>query len=157
MNRRSVLSVLLVGLGTGLGAAREFLFVNLNYQLDHELRGTPMSYAHSTFQGWVLDWDAGHLNALKWSLSIGFLLANLLLSLAMCRARFGPNGPWRAVIGLFIAFSALAGVLLALSRHAAWLYPPAIQLAHALQYPIPLLVIWALSLRPSPAHGDRYI
>lgn len=157
MSRRTAFSLLLLAIGFALGALREFLFVNVNYQLDHLLRGTPYSFAHSAFQRWAHDWETSSLETLKWSLTAAFMLANLLLTVAMCRLRFGPGGPVRVVVGLFVAVALLSVSLFLFADAAPWIYPVALQLAHALQYPVPMLILWVLSLGAPAAQRDRYI
>lgn len=157
MSRRNAWSALLLVTGIALGALREFLFVNLNYQLDHLQRGTPYSYAHSAFQQWSAGFAASDLAALKWGLSAGLVLVNLALTMAMGRVRFGPRWPWRMAGALFLSVAGIAAALFALSKAHPWLYAVAVQLAHAVQYPLPMALLWLLSLAKPVDEGDRYI
>jgi hypothetical protein len=157
MSRRIAWSALLLLIGIALGGLREFLFVNLNYQLDHLQRGTPYSYAHSAFQQWSAGCTATELAAIKWGLSAGFVLVNLTLTMVMGRVRFGARWPWRMAAALFLAVAGMAGALFALSKAHPWLYPAAVQLAHAVQYPLPMALLWLLSLAKPADGSDRYI
>jgi hypothetical protein len=131
--------LLLVGIV--LGACREFLFINLNYQIDHVARHTRFSYAHSLFQGWTRGMDLGALTALKWALAFAFMVAMAGLCVLLARVLSGSWRHARAIVGGFVLFALLA---LALHGSARWL-PRAetvsIQLSHMLQYPVVLLFV----------------
>ncbi|MDX9751365.1 MAG: hypothetical protein RBT71_09830, partial [Flavobacteriales bacterium] len=81
MNRRraAILGIALTAIGAG--ALREFMFLNLYYQIDFTAHGRPVSYAHSLFQGWTQGMGLGALTTLKWALSIAF--AGVMLALAI--------------------------------------------------------------------------
>ncbi|MBK8338968.1 MAG: hypothetical protein IPK99_02665 [Flavobacteriales bacterium] len=115
---------------------REFLFVNLNYQLDHVARNTPFSYAHSRFQGWTQGIGLGGLTALKWSAAFFFILLMTSLSVIAARLLFGDHRYLRV-----IAFAVGAVALLALLLHSLSLELAAVKLLHALQYPVILLAL----------------
>jgi len=156
MNRRTVLSISLLAAGAVVGIAREFLFVNLNYQIDHLARASAFSYAHSAFQSWMHGVDHPGLVAIKWMLSAVFVLVNLALSAAMCRIRFANARLARLVAMLYMVLAFLAIALHFLSTGSGWLQAASVQLAHVIQYPIPMLILWAVSLRFGP-DADRYI
>lgn len=142
--RALILTILLLGVVSG--AFREFLFLNLNYQLDHVRRDTPLSYAHSLFQGWVSGWDYPALTRLKWVLAVVFSGIMLALSVWLARALFGH---WRHLPALslgFLAMGALAALLHLLAASVPELARVSVQLLHAIQYPVPLLFILAASL-----------
>lgn len=134
-------AVLIIACGVLLGALREFLFLNLNYQLDHVRRGTAYSYAHSRFQRWTAGADLGDLVALKWALAAAFVAIMLVLAVALARVLTGDHRYRRPLVaGTLIAGS------LALALHAsAVLLPPleavGVKLLHALQFPVVLLLI----------------
>lgn len=140
MNRR-LAAGLLVAVGVLLGALREFLFLNLNYQIDHLRRATPYSYAHSLFQGWTAGADLGDLLLLKWALAGAFVAVMLVLAVALARILTGHHGHRTAIVG----GTALAAALALLLHLAARALPPleavAVKLLHALQYPVLLLVL----------------
>ena len=126
----------LVALAVGSGALREFLFVNLNYQLDHVARGTPFSYAHSLLQGWTQGIGTTGLTALKWAASFFFILLMTGLSVVAARLLFGDHRYLR-----LIAVAVCCVALLALLLHALSLEMAAVKLLHALQYPVILLAL----------------
>ncbi|MBK9759721.1 MAG: hypothetical protein IPO90_07060 [Flavobacteriales bacterium] len=75
-----------------LGGLREFLFVNLNYQLDHVARRTEVSFAHSIFQGWTNDWSVGGLTVLKWIMAGAFTASMCFLCVWLARVfHFAPR------------------------------------------------------------------
>ncbi len=131
-----------------LGAVREFLFLNLNYQLDHLQRGTPYSYAHSLFQQWTTGADLSDLTLLKWILAAAYVALMLLMAVLLARVLTGHHHHRRTlVIG-----TAMAAALALLLHMGATVLPPleavAVKLLHALQYPV-LLLILLLVLPPA--------
>lgn len=146
MSRRTVAIFLCALASLGLGALREFLFINLNYEIDHVTRHTPFSYAHSMFRGWVDGWPLARLVLLKWGLALAFIAAMLGLSLFLARALFAPRRIDRPIIVVFVA---VAFVALMLHGVAHWL-PGAetvsVKLLHLLQYPVLLFFLWAASM-----------
>jgi hypothetical protein len=138
--RRTEAGLLLL-IGIVLGACREFLFINLNYQIDHVARHTRFSYAHSLFQGWTRGMGLGVLLTLKWVLALAFILAMLALSVVMSRVLFHT---WRHTRPLVIGFAAFAIVSVALHALAYWrpdFEMVSIHLSHMLQYPVVLLFL----------------
>jgi hypothetical protein len=81
--RVRALGILITGIG--LGSLRDFLFINLNYQIDHVQRATTTSFAHSRFQAWVEGHDLISLLQLKWILAALFIVAMWALSLLLLR------------------------------------------------------------------------
>ncbi len=142
MNRRLLLLLAIVLVAVMLGAVREFLFINLNYQIDHLANRRPVSYAHSMFQRWVAGADLSELIWLKWLLSLLFMAIMLGLGILLSRSLFGDH---RYAGALAIAYALLG--LLALLFHwisggtGPW-YNISIKLLHALQYPVLLVFIW---------------
>lgn len=139
MGRGTRLAAILVA-GILCGAVRDFLFINLNYQIDHVQRATPGSFAHSRFQAWVQGWDLSDLVRLKWALAGGFVLCTwglclLLLVNAQATARLA-----KPVTAIFLGIG-----LAALFAHvlARWLpvEEASVNLLHAIQYPVLLLVL----------------
>lgn len=139
------LSLALLAASVALGGLREFLFVNLNYQLDFLEHSRAQSYAHSAFQRWAAGLDAGDLRQAKWLLALAFVAITLLLTVAMARIRLGDSRLNRPIILAFAALGASALALHLLSGQAAFLSLISVQLLHALQYPVPLLLVWALT------------
>jgi len=133
-----------------LGAAREFLFINLNYMIDFVANHRQVSYAHSAFRAVVDGWSLTWLVMLKWILAVVFITLMLGLSIAMARVLFGDHRYRTTIMFGFIAIGGLALLL-----HLASAYAPAwegvsVKLLHALQYPVVLLFIWAAALlKPS--------
>lgn len=146
MSARRGLVLLLVLAGVALGALREFLFLNLNYQLDHVARHTAFSYAHSLFQGWVGGLDLRGLLVLKWGLACAFIAAMCGLTIGLARLCFGSYRHARAVLLATIAFAALALALHGLAHWVPALERVSVQVLHMLQYPVPLLFVLAVAL-----------
>ncbi len=137
-----------------LGAMREFVFINLNYQLDHVARSTPVSYAHSQFQAWVPGWSLRSLVMLKWGMALGFASAMCALSILLARALFASKRFDKPVLIAFALIGLCAVVLHALAAFLPPLELVSVKLLHAIQYPIVLMFIWAASwLRRTGAAG----
>ncbi len=147
MKRANVLGGLLLAVAVALGAVREFLFVNLNYELDFLEHHRDRTYALSMFRSWVHGWDASDLRLCKWLLSLGFMAAILGLTIAVARVRFGHHQYGRPIALTFLVIGSLALLFHALAGWSPPLEAVSIKLLHALQYPVPLLVVWAASWR----------
>lgn len=145
MKRADFLSVLLLCAAIGLGAAREFIFVNLNYQLDFLLNERPANYAHSAFRAWADHQSAGQLLRAKWGIAAGFVLSTMALTIALARVRLGGHRWTRTILITFVLLSALSLALHALSSLMPAMYHVSIAVLHGLQYPVPLLIVWMLS------------
>lgn len=144
MRQRDLLSAAVLAIGLALGALREFVFTNLNYQLDFLRRqGRGTNYAHSAFQRWAEGLEAERLMTLKWAAAGAFVLAMLLLTLALARVRLGSHRLAPAIAAGFAAVGLLSLALHGIGRAAPGLGAVSIDLLHALQYPLPLLVVWA--------------
>lgn len=150
MNRKvGIVAVLLVAIA--LGAFREFVFINLNYSIDHLANHRPYSYAHSSFTALVHGLDLGQLVVLKWLLAALFIGVMLALTVLMSNLLFGDHR-YRLVLAVG---TAVLGTL-ALLLHFAGHWHPAfdlvsVKLLHLLQYPAILLFLGAASmLRRSP-------
>lgn len=143
MNRRTAWSLAILVAAMTAGALREFLFINLNYQIDFVGHERAFSYAHSAFRAWVDGWDLNGLLALKWGFSFLFIAINLLLAVSLARVRLGDHR-YRSV--LLVGFL-IAGTI-TLTAHLAAPYVPgsgtlSVKLLHAMQYPVLLLLLWA--------------
>ena len=150
MRRALIIAILLIAIGSG--AAREYLFINLNYQIDHVGRHTEFSYADSTFKNWTLGWSLQQLQMLKWALALGYILLLTVLAVCMARLLFGHSRHARYI---FLSVAAVACLALVLHVLSAWLPPladVAVKLLHMLQYPVILFVLLASrGLRPPVA------
>lgn len=133
-------------LGTALGGVREFLFINLNYQIDFLRNHRQVSFAHSAFREQVAGMDLTDLLVLKWVLASAFVLAMLGLCLLLARLLFG-DGRYSRTIGLaFGAIGGLAVVLHLLTPVVPAFHGVSVKLLHLLQYPVVLVFIWAASV-----------
>ncbi len=145
MGKRSTLVACLL-LALVLGGLREFLFVNLNYQLDHVARRTEFSFAHSIFQRWTNDWSLGDLTVLKWTMACASTASMCLLCVWLARALFAPR---RFDKWILLAYGAIGLFAFLLHLSARWFAPPlevvSVKLLHALQYPVVLIFLWAAS------------
>jgi hypothetical protein len=154
-HRRTWGAAALMAAGVASGALRDFMHYNLNFQLDHVRRGTPVSYAHSLFQGWFGGLGAEGLVVLKWALAVVFIAVVLWLTLLMDRLLFERPGLRRTVL---VGFGAMALTALLLHLGSAWvpaLRHVALKMLHALQYPVPLFLVWALARLAPSAMGRR--
>ncbi len=145
MNRRTraVLAILLIAVV--MGAIREFLFINLNYQIDFLGSDRPYSYAHSKFQMAVEGYGLRDLWILKWVLAALFAGIMLLLAIVLSRVLFGDH---RYALTLTIGYVAIGSAALLFnsisSGNDGW-YNISVKLLHALQYPIVLVFVWGAS------------
>jgi hypothetical protein len=128
--------------GIGMGGVREFLFINLNYQLDHLLRHTRFSYAHSLFIRWSAGLDASDLLRLKWGLVAVFMAYFAVSCVLLARVASRTWAHTRGILAGFVGFAALALLLHAGARWAPGLWPVAVQVSHMLQYPVCLLFVF---------------
>ncbi|MEO8590087.1 MAG: hypothetical protein ABI432_11995 [Flavobacteriales bacterium] len=145
MRKRTVLGSVIIIAAVALGAVRDFLFVNLNYQIDAVEHRSPISYAHSLFRAAVAGLDLNALNVMKWGLAMLYILLMLTAGIALSRVLFGDHRYRRPLV---IGTAAIALISLALHRLAVWnpaLEGVSIALSHAIQYPVPLLFICAAS------------
>lgn len=151
MNRHRAGILLIALIAIGVGAVREFLFLNLYYQVDFLEHHRPFSYAHSLFQGWTAGLGLPALGVLKWLFSIAFMAIMLALAIALARMLTGDHRYTRT---LLLGYIALATMALGLHLIGPPLAQVGMKLLHALQYPVVLLLIWAASAlahRPSSA------
>lgn len=145
VHRRTIIIALLL-LSIVLGALREFLVLNLNYQIDFVQHGRTVSYAHSIFQGWTVGWSLGSLVVLKWALAMAFALLMCVLSLTLARVLFGDHRYALLIVLGFVGVGAVATVLHFTSGLVPAFAGVSIKLLHLLQYPVLLFFIWAASL-----------
>ena len=148
--------VLILVIAIVLGAIREFLFLNLNYAIDHLANHRTVSYAHSAFRAAVDGWSLDSLHRLKWVFSAAFIGANLLLSIGLARILFGDHRYRRVVLLAFVGIGAVALLLNGFASSLPGLGHVAVKLLHVLQYPVLLFFIWAAArLRGTsqPAHS----
>lgn len=129
-----------------LGASREFLFLNLNYQLDAVAHGRDISYAHSLFQGWVKGWDLNDLVVLKWTLALVFSLLMALACIALARLLFGDHRHIRTIALGYLALGTIALALHALASVHPAFDAIGVKVLHTLQYPVLLFFIWAAAI-----------
>ena len=146
--RTAILSLLLVGVL--LGAVREFLFLNLNYQIDFVAHGRAFSYAHSLFRGWVKGFDLQALLVLKWSLALAFSGAMLGLAIVLARLLAGDHRHARALFLGYLFFGLLALLLHGMAASVPALEAVSVKVLHGLQYPVVLFLLWAGSMLQRP-------
>lgn len=146
MSVRRALVLLLLGTGIALGALREFLFLNLNYQIDHVARRTAFSYAHSLFREWAAGIDLHGLTVMKWTLAALFIAAVCGLTVLLARVCFGSYRHAKAILLGTFAFAVLALVLHVLAHRVPGLERVSVQVLHMLQYPVPLLFVLLVAL-----------
>lgn len=142
MNRRTIGVVVIVALAIASTMLRDYLFVNLNYQMDHLAEQTAYSYAHSRFQAQVAHLDLADLVRWKWFLAIAFVLFSLLLAIGLSRILFGDHRYARPIVFGYAALGCASFLFHWLSSGADAWYNISVKLLHALQYPVILLFIW---------------
>ncbi|HMU13456.1 MAG: hypothetical protein JST41_02120 [Bacteroidetes bacterium] len=150
---RPLRAVLILAIGIALGAVHDLLFINLNYQIDHVRRSTPWSFAHSEFQRLVRGWDLVMLTRTKWVLAALFVLAMWCLCLLLLRNA----GVFRRLARpVTMGFAAIALLALLLHLAARWLpvEEASVNLLHAIQYPVLLLILQA-ALQVFPDLGKK--
>jgi hypothetical protein len=126
-----------------LGALREFLFLNLNYQIDFVAHDRAFSYAHSAFQEVVGGWSLRALVLLKWIAAMVCIASLLALSVGLSRQLFGDHR-YRAILVVgFVAIASLALVLHLLGNTLPAAEAVSVKLLHLLQYPVVLFFLWA--------------
>lgn len=135
----AIAGILIVGIA--LGALREFLFINLNYQIDHLARHTRFSYAHSMFIRWTASMEFPGLIRLKWIMGAAFTGVILGLCLLLARLVFGHWRHARGIVWGFFGFTLLALALHFAARWAAPLETISVHVSHMLQYPVALLFV----------------
>lgn len=143
LRRSGILCIVLVGVA--LGAAREFLAINLNYQIDAVRHQRIVSYAHSLFQGWVEGWSLQALLRLKWAIALAFAAAMCALCIALARLLNGDHRHRRAVVTVFLLTGLIALVLHLASGPEPRFKAASVKLLHLLQYPVVLFFVWAAS------------
>ncbi|MBL7983236.1 MAG: hypothetical protein JNL52_15650 [Flavobacteriales bacterium] len=148
MNRRRIGILLILAVAVALGAVRDFLLVNLNYQIDFVEHHRHVSYAHSLFRGWTEGLGLGALVRLKWALAVAMSASMLVLCLGMARLVFGDHRYRMVLVIGFGAVGLLALVLQVLSAQVPQLYGVSVKLLHLLQYPVVLFLLWAAALLP---------
>ena len=141
MNTRRLLIALVLGVGLALGALREFLFINLNYQLDFVRHGRAVSYAHSLFRRWVAGWELTELTVLKWVLAGGYVAVMGALCVALAHLLWGDHRYRRLLVLGYATLAMVALGLQALSTLMVGAGDVAVQLLHALQYPLVLFLL----------------
>ena len=144
--RMRAAAILLIGIVSG--AFHDFLFVNLNYQIDHVERATPGSFAHSRFQACVQGWNLSDLLRLKWALAGAFVLSTWGLCLLLLK---NAQAFQRLAKPVSMIFTGVALAALCIHALARWvpLEEASVNLLHAIQYPVlPLVLQVALMLFP---------
>jgi hypothetical protein len=145
MDARHARTLGIAVVGIALGAVREFMAVNLNYQIDAVRYQRVVSYAHSLFQAGVEGWSLAALVRLKWGLALFFSALMCLLCVALARVLNGDHRHRRAIVTAFLITGALALVLHLASIRVPQFAPASIKLLHLMQYPVVLFFVWAAS------------
>jgi hypothetical protein len=152
MTRRRIGILLILAIAVALGAVRDFLLVNLNYQIDFVAHGRAFSYAHSLFRGWVAGFDLQALLMLKWCLALAFSGAMLGLAIVLARLVAGDHRHARALFLGYVSFGLLALLLHGMAGPVPALEAVSVKVLHGLQYPVVLFLLWAGSMLQRPPH-----
>jgi len=140
--RRFVIFSILI-CGILIGAAREFMFLNLNYQIDFVANKRADNYAHSMFQSWVDGANLSSLIFLKWALGFAFAGSMCLLSILLLRRSFGDHRYAKHTVIGFILLGLIATIFHSLSLKVPAFEGVSIKLLHLIQYPALLFFVWA--------------
>lgn len=142
-NKTRGLLVLLVGAMVALGFVRDFIFVNLNYQLSFVYYEKERSFTHSFFD-FLNNYSYSQLYYSKWWLTGIFALLNILLCLVLVYLLFKSKRKVK-VAGLILsglvvlAFIGYAAGYLTGSTDTAYRFARTIM--GALQSPLPALFL----------------
>ena len=143
MNRRRLIIGSILLAAVVLGALREFLFLNLNYQIDFVEHQRAFSYAHSAFQRSVEGWSLRALVILKWAAAMVSVAIMLVLAIVLSRQLFGDHRYLRGLVLGFGAIGVLALVLHYVGNSVEAAEAVSVKLLHFLQYPVVLFFLWA--------------
>ncbi|MBK7238902.1 MAG: hypothetical protein IPI00_01710 [Flavobacteriales bacterium] len=149
--RRVVIFSILI-CGILLGAAREFMFLNLNYQIDFVANNRADNYAHSLFQGWVVGANLSTLIFLKWGLAFAFAGSMCILSILLLHQLFGDHRYAKFTVIGFILCGVIATIFHFLSLKVPAFEGVSIKLLHLIQYPALLFFVWAGAGLVKPSH-----
>jgi len=140
--RRFVIFSILI-CGVLLGAAREFMFLNLNYQIDFVANDRMDNYAHSMFQSWVVGSNLSSLIFLKWGLAFAFAGSMCILSMLLLHKLFGDHRYAKYTVIGFILLGLIATMFHFLALTVPAFEGVSIKLLHLIQYPALLFFVWA--------------
>ncbi|MBL7950732.1 MAG: hypothetical protein JNM62_03330 [Flavobacteriales bacterium] len=146
MTSRRITLVAILLVTVAVGAMREFVFINLNYCIDHLANHRQVNYAHSLFRKAVEGLTLNSLVVLKWSFTIAFIGVMLGASVFTARLLFGDHRYARPIMWGFVVIAALALALHLAAQHVPALALASIKLIHLLQYPVLLFFLWAAAL-----------
>ena len=133
---------LLLALAVIAGALREFLFLNLNYQLDAVTHHRTVSYAHSLFQNWVEGWDGPALLRAKWGMALFFSVLMATACVLLARILCGDHRYLRTILVTYVTAGSFSLVLHWLGGFHPAFGGIGVKLLHALQYPVVLFFVW---------------
>jgi hypothetical protein len=132
-----------------LGAARDFVFINLNYCIDHLANHREENYAHSMVRHATDGLSLRTLVVIKWAFSAAFIATMLGISILSARILFGDHRYRRWLVIGFGMVASIAFILQLGSSVEPALGLVSVKLLHLLQYPVVLFFIWASTwLRP---------
>jgi len=139
----------LVVLGISLGALREFIFINLNYWIDHLARLTEFCYAHSFFN-FLEGSSLVNLKTTKWAMAVFFIVLMFSFTSAFLKLLFRdrPVLKWAILsFGTTILISLIFFGLHAFLGPEQVMLSIAVKALHAVQYPFLLFfLVPAISL-----------
>jgi hypothetical protein len=137
-----------LGLAVILGSVREYLSINLNYQIDHVRRETAFSYAHSDFQALTANWSLNVLLGAKWTLALLLVAVMLVLTIRVSRLLFENKRYSRFLVVGYLTAGSVSLLLFFLSGIHPGFKLAAVQLLHALQFPVIMVMMIFISSLP---------
>lgn len=145
MSRRALGMLVILVIAVLLGAFRDWLFTNLNYQIDFLENHRNYSYAHSRFQHFAAGMDLRTLVTLKWIWAGAYVLIMLVLGIVLSQILFGDHRYAMWLVAGYVIIGLLSLVFHGISSGADGWYNISVKLLHALQYPVILIFIWGAS------------
>lgn len=141
---RIVLLCTLAAIGIGLGALREFIFINLNYWIAYVAGTAENLYAHSFFN-FLHGISQQALNSTKWVLAFVFVIMMLVFNIAFFKAWFNDHRARNLVFIIYTGLLSIGAIFYCVST----LFPAqnafivvAVKALHFLQYPmLPLILL----------------
>jgi len=146
MKKKWIYLITIISIFIFLGYIRDFIFVNINFQLTHLNKNTEYSYLHSFFYNFgIQNLTMNQLFSLKWGLTFLWVFLNASLSFAATKIYY----PTQKIIGIivlsiFATCCFLASIIFSIGYFSGSngnYYPIVRALIGAAQSPIPLLII----------------
>lgn len=138
-----VAGILLLVVIVWLGFLRDYIFININYIIDHLYYNSEVIHYHS-FYSFLEPLDVSGLVTLKWMLTLVFTVVNLLLSVIILNQMFkNPEMPLKLLYVSYLAIFMISGLFYIAGKLGGFSelgYTLSRRFMGALQSPVPLMV-----------------